>query len=149
MDDDRLKINPPLYLIGKIIYCWHCRHKMSAVAFLAPHVDGTENQVCLLSNIEELPEDILTYIQKRVPTFKKEFSKTVKQAYYVNTCPRCGMLSGDFFLHSEPGAPFFPINNEEAKSLYITEIPLLSSIIVMASFSIGVGDLILDNAKRT
>ena len=57
-------------------------------------------------------------------------------------------MSGDFFLHSEPGAPFFPTEEEEAKSLYITGIPLSGSITVKASLCLGTGDLILENAKK-
>jgi len=148
MDEDKLEITPPLYLIGKRIWCWRCETKMSVVAILAIHVEDTENQVCILSDIVELPEMILSYIQKRVPTFKLKFSKTVGQKYYANTCPKCGILSGDFFLHSEPGAPFFPTDEDEAKSIYMTEIPLSNPIVARASLSIGVGELIVDNAKK-
>jgi len=68
--------------------------------------------------------------------------------YFANTCPKCGVMSGDFFLHSEPGAPFFPTEEEEAKSLYMTEIPLSGSITAKASLCLGTGDLILENAKK-
>ena len=148
MDEDKLQISPPLFLIGKKIWCWRCQTKMSVVAILAPHVEDTENQVCILSDIVELPKDVLSYIQKRVPTFKLKFSKTVEQKYYANTCPNCGVLSGDFFLHSEPDAPFFPTDEEKAQSLYLTKIPLSNSIVAKASLSMGCGELILNNAKK-
>lgn len=41
-----------------------------------------------------------------------------------------------------------PTDEEEAKSLYITEIPLSGSITVKASVNMGVGDLILKNAQK-
>ncbi len=148
MDEDKHKIDPPLYSIGKKIWCWRCETKMTVVAILAPNVEDTENEVCILSDIVELPEGILLYIQKRVPTFRFKFSKTVEQKYYANTCPNCRALSGDYFLHSEPGAPFFPTDEEEAQSLYITEIPLSKPFIAKASLCSGVGELILDNAKK-
>ena len=148
LDTSIFQINPPLYLVGKKIWCWRCENKMSVVAILAPHVEDTENQVCLLTDIVQLPEDVLFYIQKRVPTFKFKFSKTAGQKYYANTCPNCGVLSGDFYLHSEPEAPFFPTEEEEAQSLYMTEIPLSNPIEAKASLSIGVGELILNNAKK-
>jgi hypothetical protein len=107
---------------------------MPVIALLAPHVEDTENQICLLSDIVELP--------------KVRFSKMAGQKYFGNTCPKCGVLSGEFFLHSEPGAPFFPENEKEAKSLYLTEIPLSTAISVKASLSMGVGELILNNAKK-
>ncbi len=146
--DNRLKISPPLYLIGQKIFCWRCDSKMSVIALLAPHIEDTENQVCVLSDIVELPKEVLLYIQKRVPTFKRKYSKMAGKKYFCNTCPKCGVMSGDFFLHSEPGAPFFPTEEEEAKSLYITEIPLSGSITAKASLCLGTGDLILENAKK-
>jgi len=121
---------------------------MSVIALLAPHIEDTENQVCVLSDIVELPKEVLLYIQKRVPTFKRKYSKMAGKKYFGNTCPKCGVMSGDFFLHSEPGAPFFPTEEEEAKSLYITEIPLSGSITAKASLCLGTGDLILENAKK-
>ena len=142
------KIMPPLYLIGKKIHCWRCDSKMPVVALLAPNVEDTDNQICLLSDIVELPKDVLAHIQNRVPTFRLRFSKMAGQKYFGNTCPKCGVLSGEFFLHSEPGAPFFPENEKDARSLYLTEIPLSTAISVKASLSMGVGELILNNAKK-
>jgi len=66
-----------------------------------------------------------------------------------NTCPGCGMLSGDFFLHSEPGTPFFPEDEEEAAArLYLTEIPIKSTVVIHAGYHTGTGYLILNHAKR-
>lgn len=121
---------------------------MSVIALLAPHIEDTENQVCVLSNIDELPKEVLLYIQKRVPTFKRKYSKMAGKKYFASTCPKCGVMSGDFFLHSEPGAPFFPTEEKEAKSLYMTEIPLSGSITAKASLCLGTGDFILENAKK-
>ena len=64
------------------------------------------------------------------PTFKFKYSKTIGSKYFANTCPICGVISGDFFLHSEPGVPFFPTDEEEASLLYQAEIPLEGPIIV-------------------
>lgn len=146
--NDQLIISPPLYLMGKKIYCWRCDAKMTVVTLLAPHVAETENEVCVLSDVQRLPAHVLAFIQKRVPTYKLKFSKTVKGKYYANTCPACGVLSGDFFLQDEPGAPFFPTNEEEASTLYITEIPLNDAVKINASLGTGVGDLILENARK-
>jgi len=147
-DDEKLKIKAPLYLIGKKIECWRCAARMSVVAILAPKVEGTDNEICILTNIRHLPKDVIAYIQRRVPTFKLKYSKTEEEKYFANTCPKCGVLSGDFFLHLEPGAPFFPTEEDEARSLYLTEIPLSGHITVAASFSMGAGDMILECAKR-
>jgi hypothetical protein len=109
-------------------------------------VDGTAGEICILSEITELPEAVLAYIQGRVPTFKLKFSKTIGQKYFANTCPKCEVLSGYFHLHSEPRAPFFPTDKHEAASLYMTELPVSGRIHARASIDTGCGELILNNA---
>lgn len=148
MDERTLTIDPPLYLIGMMDLCWRCEARMPVIAILAPKVEGLKGTVCILSEITELAEDVLSYIQGRVPTFRLKFSKTIGRKYYASTCPECGVLSGDFHLHSEPGAPFFPTDEHEASSLYMTELPVSNRIHVQASLSTGCGELILENAKR-
>jgi len=148
MRDNKLKINPPLYLVGKKIFCWSCEEKMPAIALLASNVDAAEDEICILSDIQELPKDVYLFVKNRVPSFKMKYSKMAGHKYLGNTCPKCGFLSGEFFLHAEPGSPFFPMDDNDAKSLYIREIPLTGSITVAASVSMGCGELILKNAKR-
>ena len=148
MRDNKLHINSPLYLVGKKIYCWNCEEKMPAIALIAPNVDDVEGEICILSDIQELPREVYFFIKNKVPSFKMKYSKMAGHKYLGNTCPKCGLLSGEFFLHAEPGGPFFPEDEKDAKSLYIREIPLSGSIIVTASCSTGCGDLILNNAKR-
>jgi hypothetical protein len=148
MGEDSLKIFPPLYLVGMKIDCWRCRSRMPAVAILAPNIEDTGNEICILTDIVGLPENVLGYIQKRVPTFKLKYSKTVGSEYFANTCPGCSSLSGDFFLHSEPGAPFFPTDEQEASLLYITGIPIEAPVLVRAGFHVGTGEIILNHAKQ-
>lgn len=84
----------------------------------------------------------------RFPSFALRYSKTAGSRYYANTCPKCGVISGDFYLHSEPGAPFFPTTEEEAKQLTLEAIPLAESIRVRAGVGVGAGDLILEHARK-
>jgi hypothetical protein len=135
-------------MAGMKIACWKCGERMPVVALLAPVVEGLEHEVCILSGIVTLPDEVRSYVQKRVPTFQLRYSKTVEGKYYANTCPSCGMLSGDFFLHSEPGAPFFPTCETEAGLLYLTEIPIRGLVRIQAGYHMGTGELILNHAKR-
>jgi len=148
MDANFVTVLPPFYMVGMKIGCWKCGERMPVVALLAPSVEGADNQVCILSDVVALPKDVLGYVQKRVPTFQLRYSKTVKGKYFANICPSCGMLSGDFFLHSEPGAPFFPTCSEEAGLLYLAEIPVQGSVRICANLNVGTGKLILKHAKR-
>jgi len=86
MDDGRLTIEPPVYLIGKMYSCWRCGARMPVVALLAPKVDGTQGEVCILSEIRQLPDVVLAYIQGRVPTFKT----AAEQVAATATMPRAG-----------------------------------------------------------
>ena len=148
MSENNLKILPPLYMVGMKIYCWKCQKRMPVIALVAPKVNGTEDEICVLSNTVELPNDILEHIKGRVPTFQYRYSKTEMRKYYANTCPNCGVISGDFFLHSEPGAPFFPTDKNEASLLYMVEIPVNNEVEVQSSFHVGTGELILNYAKK-
>ncbi len=143
-----LTINPPLYMIGKKVHCWRCDTKMPVVALLAPHIENEYDEVCIISGIEKLPEKVRSFIQSKVPTFISRYSKTVKRKYFANTCPRCKIIYGDFFLHDEPGAPFFPDDEKDAKLLYIKEIPLNGSIDIDGNVGFGIGEMILKHAIR-
>ena len=143
-----LTINPPLYMIGKKVHCWRCDTKMPVVALLAPHIEDGYDEVCIISGIEKLPEKVRSFIQSKVPTYIFRYSKTVGQKYFANTCPQCKIIYGDFFLHDEPGAPFFPADENDAKLLYIKEIPLNGSIIIEGNAGFGAGEMILKHAIR-
>jgi len=121
---------------------------MPAVGLIAPNVPDTEGEVCILADITDLPASVLSFVQKRFPSFRRTFSKTTRSAYLANACPTCGVLSGDFYLHAEPGGPFFPASAEDAASLTVEQIPLDGPIEVEAGLGMGVGDLILKHGKR-
>ncbi len=148
MHDDRIRLEPPLHVASTMIFCWCCGADMPAIALIAPNVLEAEGEICVLSNIRELPPPVLKWIQQCFRTFRLKFSKTTQSKYYANTCPKCGVLSGDFFLHGEPGAPFFPTTKEEAKHLSIETVPANESMTVRAGLGIGVGGLILQHARR-
>lgn len=148
MDDNSIRVDPPLYLVHTKISCWRCGAKMPALALVAPNVAETEGEICILSEVEELPELVLQFVRRRFPSFKLKYSKTLGLRYYANTCPRCGVISGDFHLYSEPGAPFFPTTKGEAKQLTLEPVPLAGPITVRAGVGVGTGDLILEHARK-
>ena len=149
MDDFKITINPPLFLASTTISCWRCGADMPAICLIAPKVPDTDDEVCVLSSITVLPAPILAFVQKQFPSFMKAFSKTTRSEYYANTCPKCGMLSGEFFLHSEPGGAFFPESEADAARLTIEQIPLDGPIEVEAGLGMGdSGAFILEHGKR-
>lgn len=121
---------------------------MPIIALLAPHVEDVYDDVYIISGIEKMPKIIRLFIQSKVPTFVFRYSKTIEGKYFANTCPRCKVIYGDFFLHDEPGAPFFSVDEEDAKRLYIKEIPLDETIEIEGSSGSGNGEMILEHAIK-
>lgn len=152
MPDDHIRITPPLYIAHTITRCWRCGEHMPVVALIAPHViapnfQESEGQVCTLSFIEELPETVLEFVQNRFPSFQFRHSKEGDSRYYANTCPKCSVIYGDWYLHDEPDGPFFSTTVEAAKGFKVETVPLGESITMRADLGIG-GDLILKHAIR-
>lgn len=145
-----MQINPPIYLVSKTIKCWKCQEDMPAVALVSP--DNSEEEangcVCILSDVTCLPEYLLQMINERFPFFHLKYSKEADSEYYANTCPSCEMLSGDFFLHNEPGGPFFPVTEEEAQELMIEQLPIKAPVEIEAGYHVGPGELIMEYGKR-
>ncbi len=148
MLDGLIQIDPPLYVAHTVISCWRCGAHMPAIALVAPNVPEADGEICILSEVEGLPEPVLKLVRKRFPSFRLKYSKTLGSRYYANTCPKCGVISGDFYLHSEPGAPFFPTTQQEAKRLTLEAVALIGSIRVRAGIGVGAGELILEHARK-
>jgi hypothetical protein len=121
---------------------------MRVVAILCENADVPEMGPLLLTSTATLPADLVKIIQERCPTFRLTYSKTVGAKYYANNCPKCGVISGDFFLHSEPGAPFFPTEEDEARTLTLERLPLAGPSLIDSGCGYGAGGMILDFAKR-
>ena len=146
---NKLRINPPLYLLTTDWPCWQCETKIPLVALLAANTNENSHDICILSNILKLPNEILAFIQSRVPSFKYAYSKAIESYYYANTCPSCGVVQGDFFLHTEPGSPFRPLDKQEASALCMITVPLEKTIVIKAECGTGASnDLIYAHAKR-
>jgi hypothetical protein len=148
MDDGCIQLAPPIHLVAGQCDCWRCGARMSVVAILCENIEVPDDGPYILSNTEELPPELTRFIQTRCPTFRLTFSKTVGGRYFANNCPKCGVMSGDFYLHSEPGAPFFPTEPDEAAALTIENISINRSLIARTGCGYGTAELILQYARR-
>lgn len=153
MTDENFRISSPLYAAHTVTSCWKCHEEMPVLALIAPNVIApqvpeAERTVCILSFIEELPEAVLHFVRNRFPSFQFRYSKTTESRYYANTCPQCGVISGDWHLHIEPDGPFFPTTEEAARKLTLETIPIGECISVRAQLGMGIGDFILRHAGR-
>ncbi len=141
-------INPPLYLVHATTPCERCRTDMPVVALLAPDVPSMNGEIIILSDIQEMPHEVAEAVRQRFPHFKLTRTRVGGYRYYGNTCPACSGLYDDFYLHCEPDAPFCPMTAEEAERLTLEPMSLDQPITVVANLGMGIGDLILDHAKR-
>jgi hypothetical protein len=119
---------------------------MPVIALIAPKNSEDPGEAAILSEIASLPDTLRWEIQARCPTFKLKQSKMAGFAYYANTCPKCGVLSGDHYLHSDPGSPFFPADEADAAKLTIEELPLSGPVELDAGCHFGLGEIILKHA---
>lgn len=148
MDDAAFELDLPIHLVAGSTGCWRCGSPMPVVAILCENARCPDEGPYLLSNTAELPKELVAFIQRRCPTYRLTYSKTIGGKYYANNCPKCGVISGDFYLHSEPGASFFPTSATEAASLTIEPIPISERCVARTGRGYGTGDLILKHARR-
>ncbi|MHB9131913.1 MAG: competence protein CoiA family protein [Armatimonadota bacterium] len=89
---ERMRITlPTSYYRYGICDCWRCGKEI--LVFLWPK-DGLH--------------DAKTPSGMPMPkTIQLRYSKMAHGEYWVNTCPFCNSIQGDFFLYMEPDSPFF------------------------------------------
>ena len=101
----------------------------------------------ILSNIEQIPEAILSHILATRPAFEKRTPRTAGNAYCMNICS-CGVHFGDFYLHSEPGGAFFPDTEEEASGIFVEELPFTGVFDFRCGYGVGLGAFIFEHGQR-
>jgi len=153
-DESVLRISAPIYVIESSSSCWSCGCETPVVALAVDHLDGQELEeeeeescLILLSSVEGLPPALVNLLGPRYPFLRKRYSKTAGRRYFMNHCS-CGAPLGDFFLHSEPGAAFFPTSPKEAKQIVLRELPVSGPFEVAASCGHAYPDLISAYARR-
>lgn len=88
---------PTAYYRYGFCQCWKCKREI--IVFAWPK-DG-------------MHDDSDPKVKPCPRTVQYRLSKTVDDKYWVNTCPYCQSIQGDFFLYSEPDGPFFAVDLEE------------------------------------
>jgi len=65
----------------------------------------------------------------------------------MNHCS-CGAKLGDFYMHDEPGAPFFATEPEHCRGTTLIELVNFKPIVLQATFSMSSVNPILEHSKR-
>ena len=140
----------PFYLVEAPGDCWRCGAVDMVIAFAAAgsEMDGESYmETVMFAYIEAVPTRLARYLRQFHPRYYKSFSKTAKSHYWMNHC-RCGAPLGDFFLHSEPGAPFFPTSEADCEEMTLTALKGSGFVALTASPSFSSGDGLLQYSKR-
>lgn len=162
-DDDRevphelnLRVFPPLLILSAETICWNCKQPMKAVAAGAYAVedDGEKmgdvedtSDMFVLSDVGAMPDEVLQELVRRNPNFERRHSRTAGSVYYANACPACTRITGDFYLHMEPGGPFFPTTVDEAAAITVERVSFPQPLLFGGTWGHGTGDFILSHAK--
>lgn len=105
-------------------WCWKCELAISVLCIYVSEgmVDGETQNNFTVSTLTAIDDALRTTLQP-FHNFQRNYSRMAGMTYFANHCEHCAALQGDFYLHSEPGAPFFPETEEDALRIRFVPIP--------------------------
>lgn len=127
-------IKSPFFIAVNSKECYKCAESTTVIAlasndFYCLDYDANDNQKWLqMHDLFFFPmpvhmnTEVTDLLNRLFPQFKKGYSKTVGGKYWANHCERCGVLQGDWHMHSEPGGAFSPMEIEQCKELTLISI---------------------------
>jgi hypothetical protein len=129
------------YVLHSITGCWRCERGSLVYALML----SNGSRVDVLRNVRRISREAYFLLKAEYPLYAVDFSKTQKAKVFMNHCAKCGAKLGDFFLHSHPGGPFWPINADEASELILRRFT--TPIEVAGERGNGFGSLLIRNAR--
>jgi len=117
------------WIVSGETFCWKCDQPTSVHGLALPpghealvsddDEDRWERQDHLqfLIYLTDMDDGVVAELRRRCPLWKMDYSKTTESSYWMNHCRHCCVKQGDYPLHAEPGAPFFPTNEAELQRL--------------------------------
>jgi hypothetical protein len=148
---ENVTVFAPLYLVESSALCWRCKRLTKVVALAAAQVlcDGwRRGDVTVLSNVRSLPAPFADLMVQVWPQYHPDYSKQAGGRYLMNHCDRCKAKLGDFFLHDEPGAAFFPTDARSARAIRLRPLPIQVSFSLEADVTDSSPNLIDKYASR-
>jgi hypothetical protein len=139
-------IKTPFYVALNTRECWKCSQETTVIAiasnsFYSMEDDNMQwslqNHFSFLSMPTYIEPQLSLILEKVFPFYKIGYSRTVDGNYWANHCQKCGALQGDFHLHHEAEAAFFPISTEECEALTLILIDSKFDVKVEAQTSYG------------
>lgn len=154
-DDETVSLLPPVFTVESHAGCWKCGTSVGVATLGARALadldddedDDDERGLYLFSGISWLPTKALAAIRRVNAGYRKRFSKTASVEYFMNHCS-CGAQLGDFFMYSEPGGAFFPMDEEAAARIKLRCLSKSDSVKLVGSAGSSWPDLVWDHAQR-
>lgn len=140
-------IKSPISIALNKTDCYKCGNKTAVISlasnnFYYLNTDENEDEkwfradvLTFFSMLVFIDNELASKINRLFPKYKIAYSKTAESSYWANHCEHCGALQGDFFLHSEPGGAFFPLEIEEYEQLTFITISSKFDVVINADYS--------------
>lgn len=104
--DERVSVASPLYIFAISLPCYSCGTNVETISIATSNLSDPEcddpheldGEVCVLNNIQSLPEEIMTEVQAGYPQYQSRHSLTAGLEYLMTICS-CGAHQGDFFVN--------------------------------------------------
>ncbi len=109
--------------------------------------DELEPGLMRFQHIERLPAEVVGFLGRHYPFFRKLTSPIGKRSYFVNFCA-CGEPYDDAYLHTEPGIGFHLFSREDAQTVVLRELPAAPPLLLRANFGVLTPDVILKFSPR-
>lgn len=129
------------------MWCWKCGALAPVVGLAVFDLTDEEDGVNYgnaasrppdavgLTYVADLPYDLLDCVRAFQPRYSKRESRTGGETYYQNECHSCSVNIGDFYLFSEPDAPFFLDSDNATVELF--RLPIIEPVRMNARYSRG------------
>lgn len=102
---------PTFYYRYGICKCWNCKRKIIVFTWVKEGIHDNS-----APKLKPIPQ-----------TIQYKYSKTVGHHYWLNTCPYCHVIQGDYFLYCEPDGPFFGVTcTEDTEAAFLNDMLAIS-----------------------
>jgi hypothetical protein len=137
----------PLYVLRTAVRCPQCRKAMHVYTLGCAgfrHADDSRpvGEFHFLRMISSVPEDVLTLLRARCPSYFLDREEESGEPYLMNHC-QCGAKLDDDFLHGDVGAAFWPDTPDGYGHFKLFRLPIDGAIPIESSSMLG-GDEYLD-----
>lgn len=118
---------PPLCVVKSSQCCPECGtaapvYTLACPALYDPGERHTFEKFMVITHVTYIPNDILTLLEERCPTWRFDTEGPIEPSYLMNHC-RCGAKLDDGCLHGDYGGAFLPQSWREARKIRLLSLP--------------------------